>query len=217
MSALRPGQTDLLRLALDTGALLFGDFVTKAGRATPYFFNSSRLCTGRGAVAAGQALAEAAVASELRFDMLFGPAYKGIPLAAITSLALARGYGLDVPFAYNRKERKDHGEGGALAGAELSGRVLLVDDVLTAGTSSREAVGLVRDAGAEPVGLVLLLDRQERGSGKRRAARELADQYGIEVCSVFGLDSLLQAMRATGLEPEAQARIAAYRKQYGAS
>ena len=217
MSALRPGQADLLRLALDTGALLFGDFVTKAGRATPYFFNSSRLCTGRGAVAAGQALAEAAVASELRFDMLFGPAYKGIPLAAVTSLALARGYGLDVPYAYNRKERKDHGEGGALAGAELGGRVLIVDDVLSAGTSSSEAIGLVRDAGAEPVGLVLLLDRQERGSGNRSAARELADQYRIDVCSVFGLDSLLSAMHATGMDPGAQERIAAYRKKYGAS
>lgn len=217
MSTLRPSQADLLRLALDTGALLFGEFVTKGGRTTPYFFNSSRLCTGRGSLVAGQALADAALASGLRFDMLFGAAYKGIPLAAITSLALAQGYGLDVPYAYNRKERKDHGEGGAVVGAELGGRVLIVDDVLTAGTSAREAVGLVQDAGAEPVGLLLLLDRQERGSGKLSAAGELAERFDISVCCVFGLDSLISAMRTTGMDPEAQERIAAYRKQYGAS
>ena len=217
MSVLRPRQADLLQLALDSGALLFGDFITKAGRATPYFFNSSKLCTGRGALVAGQALAEAASESGLRFNMLFGPAYKGIPLAAITALALAQDYGQEVHYGYNRKERKDHGEGGAVVGAELAGRVLIVDDVLTAGTSAREAVQLVKAAGAEPVGLLLLLDRQERGSGNRSAARELADRFGISVCSVFGLDSLLQAMRATGLDPEAQARIADYRKQYGAS
>lgn len=217
MSTLRPSQADLLRLALDTGALLFGEFITKGGRTTPYFFNSSKLCTGRGSLVAGQALAEAAIASGQRFDMLFGAAYKGIPLAAITSLALAQGYGLDVPYAYNRKERKDHGEGGAVVGAELSGRVLIVDDVLTAGTSAREAVGLVQDAGAEPVGLLLLLDRQERGSGKLSAAGELANRFGISVCCVFGLDSLISAMRTTGMDPDAQERIAAYRKKYGAS
>lgn len=217
MSTLRPSQADLLRLALDTGALLFGEFITKGGRATPYFFNSSKLCTGRGSLVAGQALAEVAMASGLRFDMLFGAAYKGIPLAAIAALALAQGYGLEIRYAYNRKERKRHGEGGAVVGSELKGRVLIVDDVLTAGTSAREAVQLVRDAGAEPVGLLLLLDRQERGSGNRSAASELAERFGISVCRVFGLDSLLQAMRATGLDPEAQARIAQYRKQYGAS
>ena len=217
MSVLRPSQADLLRFALDTEALLFGDFITKAGRATPYFFNSSRLCTGRGSMVAGQALAEAAIASGLRFNMLFGAAYKGIPLAAITALALQQGYGLDLRYAYNRKELKDHGEGGAVVGAELTGRVLIVDDVLTAGTSAREAVRLVQDAGAEPVGLLLLLDRQERGSGRRSAARELADQHGIAVCCVFGLDSLLSAMQVTGMDPEAQARVAAYRKRYGAS
>lgn len=217
MSVLRPSQADLLRLALDTGALLFGDFITKGGRATPYFFNSSRLCTGRGALVAGQALAEAAIASGLRFNMLFGAAYKGIPLAAITALALAQGYGLEMEYAYNRKERKDHGEGGAVVGSELKGRVLIVDDVLTAGTSAREAIRLVRDEGAEPVGLLLLLDREERGAGRHSAARELAAQYGISVYCVFGLDSLLSAMRATGMDPQAQARVAAYRKKYGAS
>ena len=217
MTVLRPSQADLLRLALDTGALLFGEFITKGGRATPYFFNSSKLCTGRGSLVAGQALAEVAMGSGLRFNMLFGAAYKGIPLAAITALALAQGYGLEVQYAYNRKERKDHGEGGAVVGSELKGRVLIVDDVLTAGTSAREAVQLVRDAGAEPVGLLLLLDRQERGSGNRSAASELAERFGISVCCVFGLDSLLEAMRATGLDPEAQARVAQYRKQYGAS
>ena len=217
MSVLRPSQADLLRLAIETGALLFGDFVTKGGRATPYFFNSSKLCSGRGSMVAGQALAEVAIASGLRFDILFGAAYKGIPLAAITSLALVQGYGLDIPYAYNRKERKDHGEGGAVVGAELGGRVLIVDDVLTAGTSAREAISLVQDAGAEPVGLLLLLDRQERGSSQLSAASELAGRHGISVCCVFGLDSLLSALRATGLEPQAQKKIAAYRNRYGAS
>lgn len=217
MSVLRPGQADLLRLALDTGALLFGDFITKAGRATPYFFNSSRLSTGRGALVAGQALAEAAIASGLGFDMLFGPAYKGIPLAAVTAAALQQGYGRNLQFAYNRKERKLHGEGGGVVGAEIRGRVLIVDDVLTVGTSSRQAIRMVQDAGAEPAGLLLLLDRQERGAGPQSAARELQDEFGIAVCRVFGLDSLLGAMRETGLDPQAQARVAAYRKKYGAS
>lgn len=216
VSAVRPAQADLLSRALETGALLFGDFITKGGRATPYFFNSSKLCSGRAALVAGQALAEAAMVSGLQFDMLFGAAYKGIPLAAITSLALAQDYELDVPYAYNRKEQKDHGEGGAVVGAELGGRVLIVDDVLTAGTSAREAISLVRDAGATPVGLLLLLDRQERGAGELSAAAELAAKFSIGVCSVFGLDSLLGAMRETGLDPEAQKRIAAYRNRYGA-
>ncbi len=216
MSVLRPSQEDLLRFALDKGALLFGDFVTKAGRQTPYFFNSSKLSTGHGAWVVGQALAEAAIAAGPRFDMLFGAAYKGIPLAAITALALQQGYGLDLKFAYNRKQIKEHGEGGAVVGDKLEGRVLIVDDVLTAGTSARQAIRLVKDEGADPVGLLLLLDRQERGTGQRSAARELADQYGIAVCCVFGLDSLLKAMRMTGLDHEALKQVENYRKKYGA-
>ena len=215
MSKLRPGQEELLRLALDTGALLFGDFTTKAGRATPYFFNSSKLSTGRGAWVAGQALAEAAAASGLRFNMLFGAAYKGIPLVALTAMALQQGHRLDVDFAYNRKEVKAHGEGGAVVGAPLQGKVLIVDDVLTAGTSAREAIEWVRSAGAEPVGLLLLLDRQERGSGQRSAAAELAEQHGLAVCSVFGLDSLLSALRAAGLDRGQLKRVENYRKEYG--
>ena len=216
MSTLRAIQAELLRLALDTGALQFGDFVTKAGRKTPYFFNSSRLSTGRGAMMAGRALAEAAIESGLRFDMLFGAAYKGIPLVALTALALQENHGLDLQFAYNRKERKAHGEGGELVGAELGGRVLIVDDVLSAGTSAREAIGMVEDAGAQPAGLLLLLDRQERGAGELSAAGELAARYGLGVCSVFGLDSLLSAMRATGMDPGHLAKVTAYRKKYGA-
>ena len=217
MSAVSASQADLLRIALETEALLFGDFVTKAGRETPYFFNSSRLCTGKGALLAGQALADAAIASGLDFDMLFGPAYKGISLAAVTALALRQTCGRDVGFAYDRKERKDHGEGGALAGADLKGRVLIVDDVLSAGTSTRQAIRLVQDAGARPVGLLLLLDRQERGAGSRSAAGELADEFGIEVCRVFSLDSLIAAMRTAGLDRGLLSRVDDYRKKYGAS
>ena len=216
MGALRAIQAELLRLALDTGALQFGDFVTKAGRKTPYFFNSSRLSTGRGAMMAGRALAEAAIESGLRFDMLFGAAYKGIPLVALTALALQENHGLDLKFAYNRKERKAHGEGGALVGAELRDRVLIVDDVLSAGTSAREAISMVEDAGAKPAGLLLLLDRQERGAGELSAAGELTARYGLNVSSVFGLDSLLDAMQTTGMAPELLERVTAYRKQYGA-
>ena len=217
MSAVSATQAELLRIALDTEALLFGDFVTKAGRETPYFFNSSKLCSGKGALLAGQALADAATASGLDFDMLFGPAYKGISLAAVTALALRQAYGRDVGFAYDRKERKDHGEGGALAGAELKGRVLIVDDVLSAGTSTRQAIRLVRDAGARPVGLLLLLDRQERGADSRSAARELAEEFGIEVCRVFSLDSLVAAMRTAGLDRALLSRVDDYRRKYGAS
>ena len=217
MSVVSASRAELLRVALDTEALLLGDFVTKAGRETPYFFNSSRLCTGRGALLAGQALADAAIASGLDFDMLFGPAYKGISLAAVTALALRQAYGRDVGFAYDRKERKDHGEGGALAGAELKGRVLIVDDVLSAGTSTRQAIRLVQDAGAQPAGLLLLLDRQERGKGSRSAAGELAGEFGIEVCRVFGLDSLIAAMRAAGMDRGLLKRVDDYRKKYGAS
>lgn len=217
MSAVSASQAELLRISLDTEALLFGDFVTKAGRETPYFFNSSRLCTGRASLLAGQALADAAAASGLEFDMLFGPAYKGISLAAVTALALRQAYGRDVGFAYDRKERKDHGEGGALAGAELKGRVLIVDDVLSAGTSTRQAIRLVQDAGARPVGLLLLLDRQERGAGSRSAAGELAEEFGIEVRSVFDLDGLIAAMRTAGMDRGLLRRVDNYRKKYGAS
>ena len=216
MSLLRPSQEDLLRFALETGALLFGEFITKAGRETPYFFNSAKLSTGRGAWAASRALAEEADASGLRFDMLFGAAYKGIPLVALTALALQQGYGMDLKFAYNRKEAKAHGEGGAVVGARLEGRVLIVDDVLSAGTSAREAIERVKDAGAQPVGLLLLLDRQERGKGRRSAAAELAEEFGIAVCRVFGLDSLLSALRATGLSSALLERVADYRQKYGA-
>ena len=217
MSVLRPSQENLLRLALDTGALLFGNFVTKAGRETPYFFNSAKLSSGRGAWAAGQALSDEAVASGLGFDMLFGAAYKGIPLAALTAAALQQGHNLDPKFAYNRKEAKAHGEGGAVAGAKLEGRVLIVDDVLSAGTSAREAIDLIQDEGAEVAGLLVLLDRQERGSGASSAARELSDDYGIAVCSVLALDNLLSAARTTGLEPRILDSLDGYRRRYGAS
>jgi len=216
LSALRPSQEDLLRLALGSGALLFGNFITKAGRETPYFFNSSKLSTGRGAWAAGQALAEAAVASGLKFDMLFGAAYKGIPLAALTAAALQQGHNLDLKFAYNRKEVKAHGEGGAVVGAKLEGRVLIVDDVLSAGTSAREAIELIQGEGAEVAGLLVLLDRQERGSGASSAAQALSDDHGIAVCSVFGLNTLLKAPHTTGQDSETLKRVEDYRKKYGA-
>ncbi|MCY4156768.1 MAG: orotate phosphoribosyltransferase [Gammaproteobacteria bacterium] len=216
MSVLRPSQENLLRLALETGALLFGSFVTKAGRETPYFFNSAKLSSGRGAWAAGQALSDEAVASGLGFDMLFGAAYKGIPLAALTAAALQQGHNLDLKFAYNRKEAKAHGEGGAVAGAKLEGRVLIVDDVLSAGTSAREAIDLIQGEGAEVAGLLVLLDRQERGLRECSAAQALNDDHGIAVRRVFGLDILLKAAHTAGQDRETIKRVEDYRKKYGA-
>lgn len=194
-----------LDLALDRGALRFGEFTLKSGRISPYFFNAGRFDSGATLDAVGEAYANAAVAAGLGFDMLFGPAYKGIPLATTMACALSRRHDRDVPVAFNRKEAKDHGEGGTLIGAPLSGRVLIVDDVISAGTSVRESVDLIRGAGAAPAGVIIAIDRQERGQGERSAADEVRTVMGLPVIAIATLDDILELARGRadliGIEP----------------
>ena len=212
---LQPHQRAFLDTALSRGVLRFGEFTLKSGRQSPYFFNMGRIDTGAALADVGTAYAAAVVASGLPFDMLFGPAYKGIPLAAATAVALAREHGRDVPWAYNRKEAKDHGEGGMVVGAPLSGRVLIVDDVITVGTAVRESLGLIRGAGASVAGVLVALDRQERGQGALSAVQELAREHGVPVIAIVGLDDL---MEYAGTRPDLAAereRLLAYRDRYG--
>jgi orotate phosphoribosyltransferase len=208
-------QRAFLDLALDREVLRFGQFTLKSGRESPYFFNMGRIDSGAALAELGRAYAAALVRAGLDFDMLFGPAYKGIPLAAATAIALAREHGRDVPFAYNRKEAKAHGEGGSLVGAPLRGRVLVVDDVMTAGTAVRESLALIRDAGATPAGVLIALDRQERGQGERSAAQELTHSEGVPVTAIATLGDLLTyAGERADLAGERE-RLLAYRTRYG--
>ncbi len=195
--------------------LRFGEFTLKSGRLSPYFFNMGKIDSGLALAAVGEAYAAAAVGSGIAFDMLFGPAYKGIPLAAATAIALARRHSRDVPWAYNRKEGKDHGEGGTIVGAPLRGRVLIVDDVITAGTAVREALTLIRAAGAQVAGVLIALDREERGQGVASATQELAHDEGVPAVTIVGLADLLDY---AGQRPDLAAqrdRLAAYRDRYG--
>jgi orotate phosphoribosyltransferase len=189
---------DFVRFAYDTGALRFGDFVTKSGRKTPYFFNAGDFSTGSSIARLGDAYAAALVASGVEFDMLFGPAYKGITLATATSIGLAR-LGRDVPFAFNRKEAKDHGEGGLLVGAPLAGRVVIVDDVITDGAAKREAVEIIRAAGAEPAAVLIALDRAERVTsdlGSPSAVQAFTESCGVPVISIISAHMVSAALRS---------------------
>ncbi|MFA6231379.1 MAG: orotate phosphoribosyltransferase [Rhodanobacter sp.] len=208
-------QRDFIKLTLQREVLRFGDFTLKSGRQSPYFFNMGRIDSGAALAQLGRAYAEAMIDADVEVDMLFGPAYKGIALAAATAIALSDRHGRDLPWAYNRKEAKDHGEGGVLVGAPLRGRVLIVDDVMTAGTAVRESLALIRAHGAEPAGVLIALDRQERGSGERSAAQEVAADHGIPVIAITGLDDLLTY---AGEQPQLateHARLLAYRARYG--
>ena len=223
-SQLTPGtdfRGEFIQFCIAQGVLKFGSFVTKSGRSTPYFFNAGLFNTGAALDRLAQFYAKAIIASALQFDMLFGPAYKGIMLATATAMALSREPagkgGRDLPFAFNRKEAKDHGEGGSIVGAPLSGRVLIVDDVMTAGTAVRESVEIIRAAGAIPAGVAISLDRMERGSGPLSAVQEVEKNYAMPVVSIANLDHLLAYLQHT---PELRQNIEAineYRKQYGAS
>ncbi len=208
-------QRRFLDLAVAREVLRFGEFTLKSGRVSPYFFNAGRFDSGAALAALGECYAQALAASGLAFDMLFGPAYKGIPLATTVAVALAAA-GRDVPVAFNRKEAKAHGEGGSLIGAPLAGRVLVVDDVITAGTAIRESIEIIRAAGAEPCGVVIALDRQERGqAGERSAAQEVAASFSLPVVAIAGLDELLEFTDGRpGLAEHKQALLA-YRDRYG--
>lgn len=205
---------DFLAFACEKGVLRFGEFKTKAGRLSPYFFNAGLFNDGASLGTLCDFYARAVLASGLQFDVLFGPAYKGIALAAGTAMALAQ-KGHNLPFCYNRKEAKDHGEGGVLVGAELKGRVLIIDDVISAGTSVRESVELIRAAGATPAGVLIALDRQERGQGDLSAVQEVEKSYGIPVIAVAALADLITYLSGhPDLERNLQA-VTAYRQQYG--
>lgn len=207
---------DFLDLALQREVLRFGEFTLKSGRVSPYFFNAGLFNSGAALATLGRAYAQTLVDSGLHFDMLFGPAYKGIVLAAITATALAERHGLDFPYAYNRKEAKDHGERGMLVGAPLQGRVLIVDDVISAGTAIRESLTLIRANGAEAAGILIALDRQERGQGARSAAQEISGEFAVPVIAIAGLDDLL---RYAGERPDLarwNTALVEYRDRYGA-
>jgi orotate phosphoribosyltransferase len=209
-------RADFIRFCIANGVLRFGTFVTKSGRTTPYFFNAGLFDTGGRLDRLAEFYALAIRQSGVAFDMLFGPAYKGIVLVAATAMALAR-IGRDVPYAYNRKEAKDHGEGGTVVGAPLAGRVLIVDDVMTAGTAVRESVALIRAAGARPAGVAVCLDRMERGTGNLSAVQEVEREYGMPVVAIANLDDLLGYLRGEPQYEENLRAISAYRQQYGAS
>ncbi len=210
-------QRRFLDLALSRNALRLGEFTLKSGRISPYFFNAGHFDSGEALATLGQCYAQALRASGLEFDMLFGPAYKGIPLATALSVALAA-QGRDVPVAFNRKEAKDHGEGGSLIGAKIQGRVLIVDDVITAGTAIRQSLDIILAAGGTPCGVVIALDRQERGlSGERSAAQEVSLEFGLPVIAVAGLADLLDlADERPELAAYKQALVA-YRSRYGSN
>jgi orotate phosphoribosyltransferase len=210
----RMHQPDFIRLCIELGVLRFGDFKLKSGRQSPYFFDAGLFNTGRAIAALGRHYARAAALSGLAFDMLFGPAYKGIPLVAATAAAFAEHEARDLPFAFNRKEAKDHGEGGTIIGAPLAGRVLIVDDVITAGTAIRESVDVIRRHGATPAGVLIALDREERGQSERSAVQEVQDQFGLTVVAVLRLRDLLTHLEATG-EAAILESVRAYRDRYG--
>jgi orotate phosphoribosyltransferase len=208
-------QSDFIDLCVRLGVLRFGSFTLKSGRQSPYFFNAGLFNTGAAIGAVGRAYAAALAASDLKFDMLFGPAYKGIPLVTVTAAALAEVAGHNLPFAFNRKEAKDHGEGGSIVGSPLSGGVLIVDDVITAGTAIRESVDIIRGAGARPAGVLLALDRQERAPESHLSAvQEVSDRYGRPVISVVNLADLMHHIALQGRK-EDLLRMQAYREQYG--
>jgi orotate phosphoribosyltransferase len=205
---------EFIEFAVARGVLCFGEFKTKAGRLSPYFFNAGLFNDGDALRRLGQFYAKALLAEDPGVDVLFGPAYKGIPLVAATSVALAE-LGRNLPFCFNRKEAKDHGEGGETIGAPLKGRVLIIDDVISAGTSVRESVDIIRGAGAEPAGVLIALDRMERGTGALSAVQEVRNQFGIPVVSIASLDDLLAYLRARGGMAQQLRSVERYRKEYG--
>jgi orotate phosphoribosyltransferase len=208
-------QYEFIEFAIEAGVLGFGDFTLKSGRISPYFFNSGLFNTGRQLARLGRFYAQAIVDSGIQFDVLFGPAYKGIPLAATAGIALADHHDRNVPWCFNRKEAKDHGEGGNLVGAGLTGGVLIIDDVITAGTAIREAVDIIQAAGATPAGVVIALDRQERGRDARSAIQEVEETLGIRVISIVKLEHLAQYLQDRTDRVEEVEKILAYRAQYG--
>jgi orotate phosphoribosyltransferase len=209
-------QRDFIDFALDHDVLRFGSFTLKSGRTSPYFFNAGQLDTGAGLAALGRFYAAAIVEDDLDVDVMLGPAYKGIPIAAATAVQLAEVHGRDLPWCFNRKEAKDHGEGGLIVGAPLTGRVVVVDDVITAGTAIREVVDIVTAAGAEVAAVVVAIDRQERGTGELSAVQEVEQDLGVPVRAIVTLDDIVQHLEATGRHAEHLDAVRTYRDEFGA-
>lgn len=208
-------QQQFIEFALATGVLRFGSFTLKSGRVSPYFFNSGLFNTGASLAKLGQFYASAIINSNIEFDTLFGPAYKGIPLASTTAVALAEHHQRDVPYVFNRKEVKDHGEGGQLVGAELNGKVLIIDDVISAGTSVRESVEIIKNSNAQPAAVVIALDRQEKGQTDISAIQQVEQTLQIPVISIICLADLLDYLKTNPLLAENLEAVEAYRQQYG--
>ncbi|MFS2156470.1 orotate phosphoribosyltransferase [Pseudomonas sp. Pseusp122] len=208
-------QRDFIRFAIDRGVLRFGEFTLKSGRTSPYFFNAGLFNSGSALAQLGRFYAAAVVESGISFDVLFGPAYKGIPLAAATAVALAEQHQIDTPWCFNRKEAKAHGEGGSLVGAPLSGNVLIIDDVITAGTAIREVMQIIKDQGATAAGVLIALNRQERGNGELSAIQEVERDFGIPVVSIVSLTQVLQFLADDPQLKQHLPAVEAYRAQYG--
>ena len=209
-------QHDFIQLAIKHQALCFGEFTLKSGRSSPYFFNAGRFQTGSALAELGRFYAAAIKAANIDFDIVFGPAYKGIPLAATTAIALADHYQQDLPYCYNRKEAKDHGEGGTLVGAPLQGKVLVVDDVITAGTAVREVMSIIKAAGAAPAAVLIGLNRQEKGQGELSAIQEVEQSFGIPVVSIIHLNHIIHYLEGQTNQQDMVDKIKAYRANYGA-
>lgn len=206
-----------IEMSIQIGALKFGEFELKSGRVSPYFFNMGLFSTGQALKNIGDFYASALEESNIEFDMLFGPAYKGIPLASVMSASLFMNHDKDVPFVYNRKEKKDHGEGGRIVGPPLSGKIVIVDDVITAGTAIKEASQIIRETGAEISGIIIAIDRQEKGTGEYSAVQEASSKLGVPVISIVNLDQILAFVKNSSSELEDHVEaIESYRKEYGA-
>ncbi len=212
---MRPYQREFIEFALAQGVLRFGSFTLKSGRQSPYFFNAGLFNTGRRLAALGRYYAAAILDSGIEADVLFGPAYKGIPIASATAVQLAEHFDRDLPWCFNRKEAKDHGEGGLMVGSPLQGRVLIIDDVITAGTAIREVMQIVSRAGANAVGVVVAVDRQERGQGALSAIQEVERDFGMPVISIIRLDQIIAYLEETGLHAEHLDAMRRYRAEFG--
>jgi orotate phosphoribosyltransferase len=211
-----PTPQAFIELCLNLGVLRFGEFKLKSGRLSPYFFNAGLFNSSRAIANLGRHYAQAVVDSGIGYDMLFGPAYKGIPLVTATAIALADHHNVDTPWAFNRKEAKDHGEGGSIVGAQLKGRVLIVDDVITAGTAIRESIDIIRAAGADPCGVILALDRQERGQGELSAVQEVQQHFKLPVASILKLQNLIEHLeKSASQDVRVLAAVRQYRADYG--
>ena len=212
---MRDYQKHFIELAIESKVLCFGEFTLKSGRISPYFFNTGFFNTGGQLAALGRYYAQTIIDSKIAFDMVYGPAYKGIPLVSATAVALAEHHDREVPYCFNRKEAKYHGEGGTTVGAPLSGQILIIDDVISAGASVQESVAIIRSAGATPCGVVIALDREERGNGSSSAIQEIQTNYGIPVASIISLQDLIAYLSALGDRQDLVERIVSYRSQYG--